>query len=188
MASSRRSISRSSQEPGALELAAPKQRPTLDLAAGKLVLDETLPLVLSYLGKSLEELGWERIDDTTLTIPITAGPDGADGFLLRLCFLTGRAWPPSAQFVNPETLEYDLQSDQEHLPKLQSGQVQTHSSFDSPDGKKLQLICCSATLEFYEVLHDVQPQHVWKDTDTFLVTITAIQRAMNHSYLGRFDA
>lgn len=169
-------------------MAASKQRPTLDLTAGKRALDETLPLVLAFLGKSLAELGWERVDDTTLTIPMTAGADNADHYLLRLSFLTGRDWPPSAQFVNPETLEYDLQTDQQHLPKLQSGQVQTHSNFDSPDGKKLQLICCSATLEFYDVLHDVQPQHVWKDTDTFLVTITAIQQAMRHSYHGHFGA
>lgn len=169
-------------------MAAPQQRPTLDLAAGKLALDETLPLVLSFLGNSLEELGWERVDDTTLAIPMTAGADGAERFLLRLSFLTGRAWPPSAQFVNPETLEYDLRTDQEHLPRLQSSHVQTHSTFDNPDGKKVQLICCSATLEFYDVLHDVQPQHVWKDSDTFLVTITAIQQAMRHSYHGRFGA
>lgn len=169
-------------------MAAPQQRPTLDLAAGRATLNDTLPLVLGFLGKSLNEIGWERVDDTTLTVPMNAGSGGADGFLLRLSFLTGRAWPPSAQFVNPETLEYDLRKDQQHVPKLQSAQVHTHCTFPGPDGKQLQLICCSATLEFYEVLHHVEPQHLWKNSDTFLVTITAIQQAMRHSYYGRFDA
>lgn len=153
-----------------------------------LVLDETLPRALEFLGTPIAELGWERVSANMLTVPMAAGPELSDRYLLRLNFLTGREWPPSAQFVNPDTLEYEVEKDIGHLPRLQSPEVHLHPSYSGPNGRPMQLICCSATLEFYEVLHDVQLQHIWRDNDTFLVTLDAIRRSMVSHYHGRWNA
>ena len=53
---------------------------------------------------------------------------------------------------------------------------------------RIQLICCSATLEFYEVLHNVEQQHLWSESDTFFTTVMAIRKAFASFYQGRFPA
>ena len=143
--------------------------------------------MLRLLGAdSLEDLGWRKPDSRTLLMPMHGSKDERrDDYLLRLQFLTGREWPPSAQFVNPETLEYKIPDDFHHLPVLTSPEVQVHTQYSAQHGT-LQLICCSATFEFYDILHDVQERHLWRETDTFALTIAAIQRAMGSAhYQGR---
>lgn len=163
-------------------------RPTMDLAAGREVLKSTLPHVLNALrAPDLESLGWHKPNENTLLIPMRGSYGGKeDDYLLKLHFRTGREWPPSAQFVNLDTLTYDPAKDQGFLPKLQSNQCNMHSAYETPDHRTIQLICCSATFEFYDVLHGIDNQDLlWKDTDTFLVTISAIERAMSSHYHGR---
>jgi len=169
-------------------MAAAGQAPRIDLRAGVTALDEDLPKVLGHLGvASMEALGWSRPEKLVLLVPMKATHEGqTDHFLLRLGFQAYREWPPSAQFVNPETTAYAGLEDRQHLPKLNSPECNMHWNYPRPGGGSMQLICCSATLEFYEVLHGVQPEHLWADHYTFLTTLKAIQRAMESFYQGRF--
>jgi hypothetical protein len=162
--------------------------PTVDLQAGIAALEEDLPRVLKVEGvSSLEQLGWSRPSKLVLLIPMTGIRAGqTDQYLLRLAFQAYRQWPPSAQFVNPETQAYRYPEDQHHVPMLTSEECRTHAAHPRTPTDLRQLICCSATLEFYEIQHGVQPHHLWRDTDTFFTTITAIRKAFTSSYQGRF--
>jgi hypothetical protein len=167
------------------------QSPSIDPSAGVAALEEDIPKVLRFLGApNIEALGWLRPNNLSLIIPMTAEREGnADNYSLRLGFQAYRRWPPSAQFVNPNTHRYDYPQDQIHVPKLTSPECHTHTAYDRPGGGKLQLICCSATLEFYDVLHSVEnDNHLWQESYTFYTTIMAITRAMASSYQGRFSS
>lgn len=163
--------------------------PTLDAESGAAALDQDIPRVLKLEGvSSLEELGWSRPTKLTLFVPmrgILAGK--TDEYLLSLGFQAYRKWPPSARFVNPETRTYSYPQDQHYVPRLTSPECQTHIAYPRSPGT-IQLVCCSATLEFYEVLHSVESHHLWRETDTFFTTITAIRKAFTSSYQGRFPA
>lgn len=162
--------------------------PTIDAQAGAAALDEDLPRVLELLGAdSIEQLGWSRPNRLTLLVPMWGTHSGnRDEYLLRLGFQAYRRWPPSAQFVNPGTLAYRHPDDEKCMPRLTSDECHTHTSYAKPGGGTVQLICCSAVLEFYEVLHDVKAEHVWRETDTFFTTIMAIRKAFGSAYGGRF--
>jgi hypothetical protein len=165
-------------------------RPTLDLAAGREVLDRQLPLALEERGvASLEKLGWSRPTPRRLLIPFKGVHGGVeDRYLLRLDFLTGPEWPPSAQFVNPDTLEYSGLADQHHLPRLHSTEVHVHPAYTYPHMEHpVQLICCSATFEYYDTLHGGQEAQLWREGDSFMVAVNAIGRAMAQHYSGRFE-
>jgi hypothetical protein len=167
------------------------ERPTIDVQAGFAALEQDLPRVLRILeAPSIEALGWSRPNKLCLLIPMTGTfSDKVDEYVLRLAFQSYRAWPPSAQFVNPQTGTYVYPQDQQFVPKLTSPECQTHVVYEHPPGTgTIQLICCSATLEFYEVLHGVQPNHLWRETDSFFTTIMAIRKALTSSYQGRFPA
>lgn len=171
-------------------MAKANEQPALDVIAGAAALDEDLPRVLRLMeADSIEELGWTRLNRITLLIPMSGvHQDKKDDYLLRLGFQAYRKWPPSAQFVNPETLGYAHPKDQHFVPRLTSPECHTHCAYNNPRGGTLQLICCSATLEFYEVLHGVKPEHVWRESETFFSTLAAIQKAMTSFYVGRFPA
>jgi hypothetical protein len=163
------------------------ERPALDLGAGRAVLDEDLPKALERAGVgSVDKLGWSRPNPHTLLVPMTGTlADKAETYLLKLHFRTGRDWPPGAQFVNPETLDYAYPKDVCHLPILEAGHAHVHPHYNG-NGYLSQLICCSATLEYYESLHGGDPKFLWQRTDTFLVTLDAIGRALNSAaYKGR---
>lgn len=162
--------------------------PTIDLGAGRAALDADLPRVLRALDASnLDELGWTRPNALTLVVPLEGRHDSAvDRFTLRLGFHAYPSWPPGAQFVNPATLAYDGAGDRVHVPRLVSPECHTHVDYQKSNGEKIQLICCSATQEFYDVLHPVDPAHEWRDGSTFLTTFFAIQRALKSHYQGRF--
>ena len=159
----------------------------MDLEAGTAALEEDLPRVLKMLGAtSMEDLGWSRPNKLTLLIPLSGIYQGhTDDYLLRLGFQAYRAWPPSAQFVNPETQSYSCPQDQHHVPRLTSEECRTHIEYLHGE-RKIQLICCSATLEFYEVKHHVKLEHLWSESDNFWITVNAIKRAMDSFYQGRF--
>lgn len=164
------------------------ETPVLDPKAGLAAFEEDLTKVLALEdATSLEALGWRRVGKQTLLVPMEGVKAGlADTFLLRLGFQAYREWPPSAQFVNPETLSFELGKDNHHVPQLTSNECHTHLAYNHPSGGTVQLICCSATWEFYDVLHHVEPKHVWDSRSTFLSTIVAIRRAMTEHYQGRF--
>lgn len=168
-------------------MASHTQRPNVDLAAGRQVLEEHLPRVLALKGRSLSDLGWRRPSDRTLLIPMAGTHAGVrEEYLLRLDFLIGREWPPSAKFVNPETLDYQLGADQHHLPIIASPEVHVHSAYGSADGRTLQLICCSAVFQYYDVVHGGDDAILWRSTDTFIHTVSAIERGLTTHYSGRF--
>jgi hypothetical protein len=162
------------------------ERPTIDLAAGRAVLAEDLPRVLRFLeAETPERLGWKQVDARTLLVSISGTHASmCDDYLLRLQFMSGREWPPSAQFINPETLDYQNPKDTHHLPVLEGTEVHVHPSYSGPNGP-IQLICCSATFEYYEVLHGGEDRILWTASDDFLVTVNAIRRAMGIAYKGR---
>jgi len=165
------------------------QRPTIDVQAGAAAVDEDIPRVLRVLeASSLEQLGWRRPDRLTLLVPFTGiHQNRQDEFVLRLGFAAYRRWPPSAQFVNPDTLAYSYPADQHFVPRLNSPECTTHIAYTNNHQRSaVQLVCCSATQEFYDVLHGVEPEFLWRETDTFLTTIMAIRRAFSSSYGGRF--
>lgn len=164
------------------------ERPTVDLAAGRAVLEADLPRVLAvHDAQQPEELGWRQIDKRTLLVPIFGEHEGGvDEYLLRLRFLTGREWPPSALFVNPQTLDYTIPADFEFLPIVRTDELKVHTKYrNRVEDKEQQLICCSATFEYYDVLHGGQDEILWQDTDDFNHTLNAIRRAMGRGYLGR---
>lgn len=170
-------------------MAQANELPTQDVQAGAAALDEDIPRVLGPMeASSLEELGWSRPNKLSLLVPMTGAFQGSeDSYLLRLGFQAYRKWPPSAQFVNPATASYVYPQDQHFVPKLTSPECYTHVAYQrAPQADPVQLICCSATLEFYEMLHHVNAEHVWRETDTFLATIMAIRRAFTSFYGGRF--
>lgn len=171
-------------------MAAAGHPPVMNTQAGMEALRRDVPRVLRVLGaSSLEELGWMQPDPLTLLIPISGSAAGStDDYLLKFGFHSYPDWPPSAQFVNPETKEYSWPADQRHVPRITSPGCHTHPNYARPQGTGIQLICCSATLEFYEVLHNVEPHHVWNAKYTFFTTLNAIQRAMQSHYLGRFPS
>lgn len=147
-------------------------------------MDDHLPIVLR--GRSLAEAGWTRPDPLTLLVPVVGEPaDGAaDDYLLRLTFLYYPDWPPSAQFVNPATLAYRFPDDARWLPKVDgTSEIAVHAQYDTPDRKKIQLICASVTLEFYQVLHSVEDRLVWDPrVQNFAATLTAIGRVLRPPY------
>ena len=166
-------------------------QPTIDVRAGAEALDADIPRVLKVLDAvSLEDLGWVRPQKLVLLIPMRGTHEArTDEYVLRLGFQAYRRWPPSARFVNPQTLDYVYPQDEHHVPRRTSAECQTHVAYQrAPDCPKDQLICCSATLEFYAVLHGVESEHVWRETDTFLTTINAVRKAFASSYQGRFPA
>ena len=162
-------------------------QPNVDLAAGKQVLNEHLPRVLSLKGKTLAELGWRQPSDRTLLVPMYGIHEGvSEDYLLRLDFLTGKDWPPSAKFVNPVTLDYQIGADQHHLPMITSPELHVHSAYQSNDGRTIQLICCSAVFQYYDVVHGGDDSILWRSSDTFLTTLSAVERAFATHYSGRF--
>jgi hypothetical protein len=172
-------------------MAKANEHPTLDIAAGAAALDEDIPRVLRLVGAAaLDQLGWSRPNRLSLLVPLAGIYQGnEDEYLLRLGFQAYRRWPPSAQFVNPSTASYVYPQDQQFVPKLTSPECHSHVAYRrDAQANPIQLICCSATLEFYETLHSVKPEHVWCETDTFFTTVTAIQKAFGSFYQGRFSA
>ena len=137
---------------------------------------------------TLSELGWRRHSERTLLVPLRGQLHGdVQEYLLRLDFVASDDWPPRAIFVNPDTLGYEINVDRHHLPKLTSGEVHVHPDYQSGDGRVLQLICCSAVFEYYDVSHGGEEFILWRSTDTFLSTLNAIERAFQTHYAGRFE-
>jgi hypothetical protein len=147
-------------------------------------LEEDLPIVLQ--GKTLDEVGWVRLDPLTLLMPMVGVQQGnpPDDYLLRLGFGYYREWPPSAQFVNPETKQYTIGKDARWLPKLEGcNEIHVHADYES----KGQLICSSITLEFYKVRHGLDPKHLWDSKrQNFAATLATIRWALRSDfYKGR---
>jgi hypothetical protein len=109
-------------------MAKANELPTLDVQAGAAALDEDIPRVLRVLGaSSIEELGWSRPNKLKLLVPMYGACQGEkEEYTLRLGFQAYRRWPPSAQFVNPATLDYAYPQDQHFVPKLTSPECRTH--------------------------------------------------------------
>jgi hypothetical protein len=166
-------------------MASANQEPIpLSPANARLNFEADLPVVLR--GRSLEELGWIRLDHLTLVIPLVGQADGLtpEFYFLRLNFGYYRDWPPSAIFVNPRTKEFKESEDKIWLPRIEGcPEIHVHANYEN----KGQLICCSATLEFYKVRHGVKEMHIWDSTSqNFAATIHAVQRAIQSSfYKGR---
>ena len=104
-------------------------------------------------------------------------------YLLRLYFSHYPAWPPSARFVNPATRQFAA-GDGRWLPAINgASEVHVHANYAGTSG---QVICCSATLEFYQVNHGVADQHRWQPGSSFASTLNVLSRYMRPpAYTGR---
>jgi hypothetical protein len=177
-----------------------------DFEQAREAVDRHLASVLT--GRSLESAGWLRPDPLTLYIPMRgfnqvtlavsygfdpsedlASSDGAfagapegDDYLLRLYFSHYPDWPPSVRFVNPETKQFTA-GDKRWLPMITgTNELAVHAEFPGAG----QLICCSATLEFYQVNHGVADQHRWTPGSSFAATLNVLSRYMRPpAYTGR---
>jgi hypothetical protein len=178
-----------------------------DFGQARDAVDRHLGQVLA--GRTLESAGWERPDPLTLYVPMrgfttattavaygfdpAADPAGADGafagapagddYLLRLYFSHYPAWPPSARFVNPATRQFAA-GDGRWLPAITgASELHVHANYGSTSG---QVICCSATLEFYLINHQVADQHRWQPGSSFASTLNVLSRYMRPpAYVGR---
>lgn len=163
------------------------QRPVASTPARAVrALEADLPKVLG--GKSLVDEGWTRLDSLTLLVPLWGRrQDIEDDYYLRMRFSHYPDWPPSAQFVNPTSLAYRFPEDQHWLPRIQgTNEIAIHPNYQF-EGRACQLICCSVTLEFYEVRHAVKPEHLWNaEHQNFAATLNAIKRVLGPPfYAGR---
>jgi hypothetical protein len=177
-----------------------------DAGQARAALDSHLGRVLS--GRTLDAVGWERPDALTLYVPLRAytsstsasaygfdpsepaadgerpfgGAPAGDDYLLRLYFSHYPNWPPSARFVNPATRLYQA-GDKRWLPTISgTNELAVHASFQVVE----QLICCSATLEFYLVNHSVEDRHRWQPGSSFAITLNTLSRYLRPpTYLGR---
>lgn len=161
--------------------------PVADPHGGRAKFEAHLPRVLGT--STLEGLGWRKPNLLTLLVPVFGGPHQADEYLLRLGFEFYSEWPPTATFVNPKTLRFDADRDLYWLPRIEGDPgLAVHAKYQAT-GSTSQLICCSFTAQFYQVLHSVQPEHVWNaEHFTFGATIHRIQRALQSAYYrGRMN-
>jgi hypothetical protein len=149
-------------------------------------LDAHLPLVLR--GQTLKQASWRRPDLLTLLIPVMGfRSDDAqtkiveDEYLLRLRFGYYPEWPPSAQFINPLTNEFRDPEDKYWLPRIEgTNEIQVHANYGNAHG---QVVCCSVTLEFYQVNHGCEERHIWDaQLQNFAATVNAITSALRSSY------
>ncbi len=155
--------------------------PVQDVTQGQQAFARHLERVLR--GSTVDDLGWAKPDDLTLLVPLfgTTAAGRKDAFMLRLYFDHYPTWPPSAEFVNPLTLEYRVGDDAKWVPQSKSHpEIAFHTNYTGNQG---QLVCCSLTLEFYKVNHHVEPNLVWNgDKQTFSATIVAVKRALVPPY------
>jgi hypothetical protein len=139
------------------------------------------------LVKSLRGRSYQRPDSLTLFVPLFGNPDSEspDLFLLRLQFSYYPEWPPSAQFVNPLTRQFDKTKDAIWLPRIEgNSRIQVHADYNNGMG---QLICSSMTVEFYKVRHSGNESEAWTTTHTFAATINEIEMGLrpDSGYKGR---
>jgi hypothetical protein len=61
--------------------------------------------------------------------------------------------------------------------------LHVHANYANTSG---QVICCSATLEFYLIKHQVADQHRWQPGSSFASTLNVLSRYMRPpAYTGR---
>jgi hypothetical protein len=165
-------------------------------------------LAQALAGRPLESAGWQRPEPLTLYIPMRgfttetgassygfdpsadptaagapfAGVPAGDDYLLRLYFGHYPDWPPSALFVNPATRRFAA-GDERWLPMITgASEVHVHAAYPNCG----QLICCSATLEFYQVNHQVEDKHRWRPGSSFASLLNVLSRYMRPPrYSGR---
>lgn len=159
-------------------------------------------------GRTLESVGWQRSDPLTLYVPVRgytsvtsasaygfdpsepasageqpfAGAPAGDDYLLRLYFGHYPRWPPSARFVNPVSRQFGP-GDKQWLPMISgTNELHVHAAYAGGE----QLICCSATLEFYLVNHNVEERHRWRAGSSFAITLNTLSRYLRPpTYTGR---
>jgi hypothetical protein len=172
-------------------MAAANQSPVLvNPMVARAAFIEDLEKILKGRKTTWEESGWRMLHDLGLLVPLKAQPSGrdiADDYYLRLEFQYYPDWPPSTRFVNPVTLTFDQAIDLCWLPKIEgTEEIRVHDN----DPRVGQLVCCSASLEFYQIGHSVKPEHIWDHAQqNFALTINQVQLELNSDhYKGRFCA
>ena len=113
-----------------------------------------------------EKLGWglRRLDPLSAVVELPA--KRADGTIepyhVRLGAEYYDAFPPTAAFVDPASLE-DAAPGTRWLPSVNGlGWFAIHPVYPFPDGASRQLVCFSFTAQYYMVDHSPPETAVWK--------------------------
>lgn len=143
--------------------------------------------------KVIANNGWvfSNIDPLTIIVVLKARPinEKVETFTLRLGCDYYPSYPPDVRFVNPETLEYNINTDKEHLANLQAPYCYVHPNYSYQDAYKYgpQLVCSSATLGYYFSQHNPTEEQAWDPSrDTIGRTVQIVHRALHTPhYHGR---
>ena len=142
-------------------------------------LEAHLPVVLR--GRTLEEAGWKRPDPLTLLIPVIGICEGPARRLraapsLRLLPRLAARCP----VCEPRDGGVPLPRRCARLPRVEgTNEIAVHVYYDN----RLQLVCASVTLEFYQVRHGVVPHLVWDaNVQNFAATLAAVERGLRPPY------
>lgn len=141
------------------------------------------------------EEGWE-IDESDLDeghcIYITMRARKADGtplddiYVNRLEFSHYPTYPPTIEFVNPDTLAYDPAKDQAHVPVLAKSPPDQSIALSPAYDARGQLLCHSLNYEYYiRGGHHPGPEIHWKEgTHTLVTTLMFHQKILRQPYYG----
>ncbi|MFL5758978.1 MAG: hypothetical protein ACJ789_04525 [Thermomicrobiales bacterium] len=139
--------------------------------------------------------GWELRRHGPLTViavvPARYFAGERDRFTLRLNCGYYPAHPPDVRFVNPDTLEYDLERDMHHLPQLQAPYCAVHPNYTGfPESYPFapQLVCSSMSLGYYFSGHSPTVDQLWRvDKHTLGTCIYTVYKALNSEHFqGRY--
>jgi hypothetical protein len=96
-------------------------------------------------------------------------------------------WPPTAAFVDPDTL-CEASPNSRWWPTLRENPAwgALHNTHRFADGSSGQMICISFTAEYYRTQHSPPPDAVWQQgRHTVAATITRIAKLLRQPYYER---
>ena len=114
----------------------------------------------------------------------TPHPDGA--YLHRLEFSHSPTYPPTVEFVNPDTRQYDPVKDQKWVPLIAKSPPQQSIAFHPAYDARGQLVCHSLNYEYYiRGGHNPGPEIHWKaGTHNLVTTLMFQQKMLTEPYYG----
>lgn len=134
--------------------------------------------------------GWSRttIDPMHTLVGVTAvrSDSQRDPYYLLLGAEYYDRWPPTAQFVDPDTLR-PAATDSRWWPVLQTNPPwgAIHANYRYLDGQNRPLICITLTAEYYQTQHNPPAHTVWRQgKHTVAATITRITEMLSQPYYG----
>jgi hypothetical protein len=124
-----------------------------------------------------------------IRVPATRADGSEDDYYLRLGAEYYDKWPPTAQFVTPETWKLAM-SGSRWLPTIQCQGIDwfaLHSPYDgNQNGKPItipQLLCFTFSAEYYMVSHSPREESVWRQGHhTLTATLTRVTEVLQQPH------